>query len=576
MRHFGSRLAAGLLIAFLGVFLAFLARAEPSPPPPPQWHLSLLQAGVQTDIAELRAGAYANDWTPLPERQLRTVPHEVQWLRVSIDADWHQPSPPVLSIHDASFRGIEVYAPPDYLKTRLFIGKPDPEPRFSRRALVIPLPSDLAANQPTWIRIDVTQIRKSIHVHLTDLATYQAEDLRHVRRVTLFSSVQLAMILVGLCLWLALRDRVLAYFLGYASTQLVYQMLTNGELFDAVGGSALAGLGYRLTTLAAMLSAALAITFILEFCDLRRQTPRLARALGMFRWPLLSALPLQIFLAHRLETWLPQTMNLLLLGAALLAIAAVSLVAWRGDRAARFFLVAWMPQVAFTAFRVLQLLGAWPLQPWLEYGFPLTMAFASIVLILGLADDTLNVRRERDLAHHLASHDGLTGTLNRRTFMSRLGDAIVGARERHAGLALLFLDIDHFKSINDRHGHLTGDACLRTVAENLMADMRPPQFLSRYGGEEFIAVLPNTGLDQAMRIAERMRQMVERLTVEAESIQLQITVSIGVAFAEPPNEQPDQLIARADRALYQAKAEGRNRVCLADDTPPFPAATSFA
>lgn len=574
VRYFGSSLIAGIVLMALATLFA-QAATEPVLTPP-GWSLSLLRPGVQTDIAALRAGAHAGDFVPLPERQLRSAPNEVQWLRVSLEADWHERSPPVLSVHDTGFREIEVYAPPEYRESRQSIGAANLAPRFSRRALATLLPMDLSAEQPTWIRIDAAGTGKSMNVRLGDLASYQAEDLQHVRRITLFSSVQLAMVLVGLCLWLALRDPVFFWFIGYASTQLVYQTLTNGELFDLVGGTALADVGRELTILAAMVSAAMAITFILAFCDLRQQTPRLARALGTFRWPLLVAVPIQAFFGPNFHAWLPRVVNVLVLGAALLAIVTVSLVAWRGNRAARFFLVAWMPQVVFTALRILQLLGAWPLPPWLEYGYPFTMAFASIVLVLGLADDTLNVRRERDVAHHLANHDGLTGTLNRRTLISRLGESLAGTRERSAGLALLFFDIDHFKSINDQHGHLAGDACLRAVAQCLSTNLRASQFLGRYGGEEFIAVLPDIGRDQAMHLAERLRRLVEHLVVETDGTTLRLTVSIGVAFANAPNEPPDPLIARADRALYRAKAEGRNRICLAEDTPFLPTIASPA
>ncbi len=574
MRYFGSSLIAGFVLMALATLFA-QAATEPARASP-EWSLSLLRPGIQTDIAALRAGAHADDFMPLPERQLRSAPNEAQWLRVSLGSDWHEHSPPVLSVHDTGFRDIEVYAPPEYRENRQSIGNADLASRFSRRALVTLLPMDLSAKQPIWIRIDATGIGKSMNVRLSDLASYQADDLQHVRRITLFSSVQLAMIIVGLCLWLALRDPVFFWFVGYATTQLVYQTLVNGELFDLVGGVALADAGKMLAMLAAMVSSAMAITFILEFCDLRQQTPRFARALGAFRWPLLAAVPIQAFFGPSLQFWLPRVLNVLVLGAALLAIVTVSLMAWRGNRAARFFLVAWMPQVAFTAFRVLQLLGAWPLPPWLEYGYPLTMAFASIVLVLGLADDTLNVRRERDLAHHLASHDGLTGTLNRRTLTSRLGESLADTRERTVELALLFFDIDHFKSINDQHGHLAGDACLRAMAQCLSANLRAPQFLGRYGGEEFIVVLPDIGRDQAMHIAERLRLLVERLVVEADGITLRLTVSIGIALASAPNEPPDPLIARADRALYQAKAEGRNRICFAEDTPSAPTIASPA
>ena len=559
-----------LIACLLAALFALLAGASDLPPAAANLHLSALPAGVDPGIGALRAGAQADRFAALPGAILTTRAGQAQWLRVTTDADWNRPSPPVLAILDANFAVVHVYAPPAYAGETLAHDRPLAQARFSRHALVRVLPADLRGGEPVWLRIDATPTTRALRFQLTDLATYQAGDLRHVRLVTLFASVQLAMTLVGLCLWLALRDRVFAYFVGYSCVQLLYQTLASGELLDVLGVAVPAQLGRHALWATATVSAALAISFILEFCDLQRRTPRLGAALGAFRWPFLLAAPLILVSDAVLDRIWPPLLNLLLLVSALLAIGSVMLVAWRGSRTARFFVVAWLPQVAFTALRVVQLLLGLPQPGWIEYGYPFTMAFSSIVLILGLADDTLHVRRERDIAHHLASHDGLTGALNRRALLGRLGDAIVGARERGTALALLFLDIDHFKAINDEHGHPAGDACLRALAGHVAAHLPPPQALGRYGGEEFVAILPGIPGDEAGAIAERLRRSIEALAIEADGVELRLTVSIGVAAMASPHEQPDQLIAKADRALYQAKSDGRNRVRVAAPTPSFP------
>jgi len=548
-----------LVACVLVTLFALLAQAvEPPSTQLPNLRIAVLPAGVDPGIRDLLAGEPAP--VPLDGTIVTTTPKQSQWIRLDLDADWHATTAPVLVVGNSDFIEFDAYAPPTYAREILVRNKADPQPRFSRHELTLALPADLHAAQPIWMRVAPTNSRKGMRFELHDLASYQAMDLRHVRLSTMFASVQLAMVLVGICLWLALRDRVLTYFIGYASTQLVYQMLASGELYDAAGGVALATLGMHTSWIAATASAAFAISFIIEFCDLRRHTPRLARALGAFRYPYLLAVPLIALGRAHVDAWLPSTLNTLLLLSALLAIANVTLVAWRGNRAARFFVVAWLPQVAFTALRVGQLLLGWPQPPWIEYGFPLTMAFASIVLILGLADDTLHVRRERDIAHHLASHDGLTGALNRRALLERLTDAVLLARERGAPLALLFLDIDHFKAINDEHGHPVGDACLKAVADRVAALLRAPQVLGRYGGEEFVAILPGSTRERAAAIGERLRHAVEALVIDNGGAPLRLTVSIGVSAMESPDEQPGQLIACADRALYQAKSDGRNRI----------------
>ena len=208
------------------------AMAAVAASPTPNLRIASLPVTVDADIASLRAGRHDGELTALPDTTPMTALGRAQWLRVSLDADWHAPTPPVLSIRDANLTEIQVYAPPDYAAQVLLHNRADPQARFSRHALVSVLPSTLRAGEPIWVRVGETKARKSLHFDLDDLAAYQAEDLRHVRIATLFASVQLAMILVGLCLWLALRDRLFAYFVGYSSVQLVYQTLGSGELYS--------------------------------------------------------------------------------------------------------------------------------------------------------------------------------------------------------------------------------------------------------------------------------------------------------------------------------------------------------
>ena len=132
---------------------------------------------------------------------------------------------------------------------------------------------------------------------------------------------------------------------------------------------------------------------------------------------------------------------------------------------------------------------------------------------------------------------------------------------------MLFLDIDHFKRINDEYGHPVGDECLRLVAECLRRQLRGEDVVSRYGGEEFLVLLPGQSQDQARKIAERIREASAALRVKHESGLVKFTVSIGVAARKGDEGAAAELIERADRAMYQAKRNGRNRVQLASTTP---------
>jgi diguanylate cyclase (GGDEF)-like protein len=163
-----------------------------------------------------------------------------------------------------------------------------------------------------------------------------------------------------------------------------------------------------------------------------------------------------------------------------------------------------------------------------------------------------------------ASTDDLTGVLNRRYFFKMASSLLERARRRQKPLSLMVLDMDHFKAVNDTHGHLDGDAVLRRVAEVLGENLRSDDVLGRYGGEEFIIILPDTPLQpHGEKAAERLRQAVatERF-ISNEGVEFGCTISIGVAELTKDDTSLARLFQRADRALYDVKANGRNGVSL--------------
>jgi two-component system, cell cycle response regulator len=166
-------------------------------------------------------------------------------------------------------------------------------------------------------------------------------------------------------------------------------------------------------------------------------------------------------------------------------------------------------------------------------------------------------------AQHAATTDPLTGIMNRRAFVSAL-DVEQSRSERHGyPMSLLLLDVDHFKAINDEHGHATGDQVLATLGRLLAHEVRKTDFVGRWGGEEFVVVLSGADEDGARIGAERIRRSVEAMeTVDDKRNVFHVTVSIGISCLEI-NDNAEILIDRADRAMYQAKASGRNKVVVA-------------
>ena len=166
-----------------------------------------------------------------------------------------------------------------------------------------------------------------------------------------------------------------------------------------------------------------------------------------------------------------------------------------------------------------------------------------------------------------ANRDPLTGLYNRRYLTTALQREIDACAREGATLALLLIDLDLFKQINDRHGHAAGDDVLCQISALLLQSMRPSDICCRYGGEEFLLVLPGMGLQTAVERAQALRQQVAERRWLADGQPIGVTLSVGVACAHNARVAPAALIDLADRALYQAKAEGRNRVCMAGDAP---------
>jgi diguanylate cyclase (GGDEF)-like protein len=174
----------------------------------------------------------------------------------------------------------------------------------------------------------------------------------------------------------------------------------------------------------------------------------------------------------------------------------------------------------------------------------------------------LTYRQKFELLSAAAARDALTGVFNRGHFDQALGHECLRAERAGLPLSVVLADVDYFKAFNDRYGHPEGDRCLKAVASALDGARRPFDMTARYGGEEFAVLLPSTGLAGAMTVAEALRGAVAALNLRHEEHPLGlVTVSMGVG-AIAPGESVDctELIDRADRALYRAKAAGRNRV----------------
>ncbi len=553
------------MVAF--ALLAFaqgaVARAD-AETSPVDIQLDALPEGLDPAAAAVTSGSLDATFKPVKSEDLAFPRGGARWYRLQLQADWREPSPPLLVIRNARFQPVTLYMAPDFRPQNQYHAQSGRDPRYSRRALVFELPPNLASTQSTYLRVPGAVKRTPFSAEVYPEEFYQAADTRWARLMTFFEAVQFTMILVGLTLWLALREKLYGFFVGYLVPQFLYLLISTGDIYLLPGSQWLEPLGIRVLWFVAALSTPFALSFLIEFCDMRRIVPYFARVLSWLRAPwviltLTSLLPMSFHNGNSLQADIG---NVLYLICGVVAIVAVILAWRRGSVAAGVFLLAWSPQSVFTALRAAQLLFRAPLPSWLEFGLPAVMSLSSLVLTLGLGVSTLQIRRERDRARDEAQHDALTGLHNRRALMIRVAEALIAARQTRQSLSLIFLDLDHFKVVNDRFGHLIGDACLRIVAERIQSELRPGDILARWGGEEFVVLLLHTGRSEAEAIGERIRRRVEADPLQSGGEAVQLTVSLGISgFAGTGPDSPEQLIEQADAALYRAKSNGRN--CLA-------------
>jgi diguanylate cyclase (GGDEF)-like protein len=489
----------------------------------------------------------------LPEVRL-AMPEGGGWWR--IDPASADPGRLLLVYHPYSAR-VSVRLPPAYRVQTHTIFESDLDPAHSRRALAFPL----AAPGPVFIGID--DARYPLQVAVLPAAEFAAADRTHTQVLFTSIGVLVGVSLVALVFWLVLRDRMHLWYAACMATQMLYLLCSNGEAYSMPGLRLLGRFGAPGVWFVATLSTIVAVNFLLAFAELRTRVPRLSRLLLLVGAWLPGLLLVVLVLPWPADKeWFPGIGNLLLLLANVVAIVALALAWRRGGRHAGQMLLAWVPLVLMSTARAVQLSIGAPLSPWLEYGMSLTLAYAAVVLMLGLADRMQAFRSERDRARQDAQHDPLSGAYNRVGIMQRLQHAVAEARAESRQLAVLFLDIDHFKQINDTHGHALGDACIRQLSWLVQEELMPGESFGRLGGEEFMLVLPGVNSRHARDAAERLRRKVEERCAMLEDVRVGMTVSIGSAEYSPP-ENPESLHKRADAAMYAAKEAGRNRVVAA-------------
>ena len=517
-------------------------------------HELRLAEGEAADPDAVLSGQLDGRLVALAEPVVRGRTGTVGWWRVTSTGPVSAEGRPQLVLRSPFLNRVQAWVPGADAPVHLALYGRHADPSHSARALVVDLPQGLPAGSAVWLRVEVGTLLQ-MPIALEPLAKVQRDDLAFVAWRTLVLSVLVLLAVLAFVFRVGTGESSFAWFGGMLRFAVLYLVATGGDarllpgaehVFSSTRANmAVGGFGVVCSNL-----------FQRSYLDLPGRLPGLDRLLWV--GTALAAACGSGALLHS-STWQTYAGNAgLILSAALLLVGSTTL-ALRGDRAGRVVMVSWLPLMVFTTLVASGMMGLWDAPIWLAQGLAGSFALASLLLAIGLADKLLELRRDRDHASALAVADKLTGLLNRAGIEAELRCALQAASGPDDPICIAFVDLDNFKPVNDEYGHGIGDECLRIVSQRVRNQLRGGDIIGRYGGDEFLVVLPATRLADAFAVAERMAAAVRGRPLTIEHRRLPASLSIGVAESEP-DDSPATLIERADAALYASKQAGRDRV----------------
>jgi two-component system, sensor histidine kinase LadS len=431
---------------------------------------------------------------------------------------------------------------------------------------VYAVPAGIRAGQSLYARIDAGGAGwRAPSVSAATLGQTLTRGAERARMISLAVGALLSVAVASLLIWFVMAETLFILYASLFFLQALYIGFLSGEAFDWPLLSYARPLTSFAWNVPVGLSGAIGCLFTREIADLKDFSPRAYQYFGWF-----AALFVALTAANLAKLWgfvslVTAAGNIIFTVAAVFTLV-VAFLSWRrGNRAAGWFLIAWTLLEGFTIAAALHFLASASEQGdgLLYYGLPLSMVAAAVLIALGVADRLRQQRAALTDAERRARTDPLTGVLNRRSLIERLDAGCLRARARGLPISLLFIDLDHFKLINDSFGHQAGDACLRAIIDPIHAELRQSDVIGRYGGEEFVVILSSADASAALPIAQRILERVAKVRVEGFGKPIELTCSIGVAASDTLGLWGEQLLSRADAAVYAAKRSGRNRVNMA-------------
>ncbi|MFD1296455.1 GGDEF domain-containing protein [Lysobacter gummosus] len=522
--------------------------------PMPAFDLAVMAAPADVQPADVVSGYYEKQFAPIAGDDFLLTDAKPRWVRIIANRDYPAAELPQLLLSQPYRKEVEAWRPGDSAPIRRSTYGPNADLNHSTLYHVIPLTNGLRKGEAIYLRVVVVDSRPS-QVAIEPLGAVSRMDMAYSRARTLVLSSLSFVALLAMGYAISLRQRGYAFLALTLVAQVITLAIEGGEVRSIEWLLSVAQ--DRRTNILLNTAAVLAsVRFLMFFLNLPAMQPRVARLLDVCCVILFGIIALSTVQVWYVTALIGNLVLLVVIGAILKAI--VSAMRQR-LREAFFLLIAWAPLMMVLVVKVGGLQRWWPSFDWLEFAYPFAMTFGGIGLFFGLTDKLHQLRRDHDTARHRASHDGLTGVMSRTALDEALRNAVEEAHRTGRPLSVVFFDVDRFKTINDEHGHATGDEVLRIVALRTRNRLRAMDLCGRYGGDEMLIGLIDAPIDEALKLAEHLRAAVSDGPVAIDGKRLHIGLSLGVAQLRN-GETLEQLLKRADAALYASKANGRGRV----------------
>lgn len=542
----GKRALLALLLGLLAGTLFAPVFAETTP------DLKIYRlGGANLPTHEVLAGKFNGQEVPSLHQALTA---KNAWWRVEAQRNFSATNKPMLYLDTFIQSNSTVYLPGSTKPIQKSNTGKFRDFSFSPHIQAIALPNGLQAGESVYWRIENSGLM-ALSLTIKNEAELRAFDLADTQIRSVNHGALFALVIAGLLISIALRENTFSILAIGMLAGLIYNIANSGDIFNITFLTRIDQFTSVLR-LAGLSATALFGYFQYVYLEMDQYYPRLAK---FQRWSIAGFVLLLLACMYpTMIDLLARFGNINIIFSGVIGLTAAVLAIGRNDRTGLYYLLSWLPMVFFGVWRVAEVMLGLPTADWLRHAFPASMVFACILLYAGLGQRMLQYKNERDVANKLARIDTLTGVYNRRALDENLQ---ASAMETHAAgktLALLFVDLDHFKDINDTHGHDVGDQCLIQITLRIRECLRYNDILGRFGGEEFVVGLPNATEKKALEIAERIRLRIGAEPISCGEVCINITASIGICVLHDGVNGLEHALAQADRALYHSKQNGRN------------------